>query len=43
MNYKRIYDSIIENAKLQNRKKKQGIYYEEHHIIPKCLGGKDRK
>jgi hypothetical protein len=43
MNYQRIYDSIIENAKLQNRKKKQGIYYEEHHIIPKCLGGKDRK
>lgn len=43
MNYERIYNEIVENAKNQNRKKKQGVYYEEHHIVPKCLGGKDRK
>lgn len=41
MEYKKIYDSIVYNAKLQNRKKKTGIYYESHHIIPKCLGGTD--
>lgn len=39
MNYKRIYDSIIDKARLENRTKKSGVYYEAHHIIPKCLGG----
>lgn len=51
MNYQRIYDQIIERAKLniedrvENRKLwvkskgESGIYYESHHIIPKCLGG----
>lgn len=39
MNYKRVYDAIIERAKEENRKKKNGIYYEAHHIVPKCLGG----
>lgn len=44
MNYQRIYDSIINNAKLleESRKlqKKQRLnYFERHHIIPKCLGG----
>lgn len=39
-----LYESIIQNAQLQNRKKlrKSNInykYYEKHHIIPKCLGG----
>lgn len=43
MNYKRIYDEIIENAKSQNRKKNKGIYYEKHHIIPKCKGGTNHK
>jgi hypothetical protein len=39
MDYKKIYDKIIERAK--NR-----IligYCEKHHIIPKCVGGKDVK
>lgn len=39
MNYKRIYDQIINKAKSENRKKKHGVYYEAHHIIPRCLGG----
>jgi hypothetical protein len=43
MNYLKIYDSLIKNAKLQNRKKHQGIYYENHHIVPRSLGGSDSK
>lgn len=35
MNYIKIYNSIIENAKT---KLKEG-YTETHHIIPKCMGG----
>lgn len=30
----RLYKSIIENAKTDNRIKHNGIYYEAHHIIP---------
>jgi hypothetical protein len=42
MNYQRIYNNIIENAKSQNRKK--GLtYYESHHIVPKSLGGSNKK
>jgi rRNA maturation endonuclease Nob1 len=39
MNYQKIYQNLIEN-------RKQNIlesYVETHHIIPKCLGGTDRK
>ena len=39
MNYKKIYENIIEKAKNENRQKNNGTYYEEHHIVPKCLGG----
>lgn len=42
MNYRRIYDQIIERAKYENREKRDGVYYEAHHVIPKCLGGKGR-
>jgi hypothetical protein len=35
MNYQKIYNQIIENAK----NKKVVGYFEKHHIIPKCLGG----
>jgi hypothetical protein len=40
MNYQRIYDEIIEQAKLRglNKKLLKG-YFEKHHIVPKCLGG----
>lgn len=37
MNYEKVYNAIIENAKSQNRIKNNGIYYENHHIKPKSL------
>lgn len=37
MNYKKIYDQIIERAKTRHL----SGYKEKHHIIPKCLGGSD--
>jgi len=40
MNYKRIYDSIIERSK--DRLPPEG-YVERHHIIPRCMGGSDDK
>lgn len=40
MNYKWHYDKLVETRKGLNRKKKQGVYYEKHHIIPKSCGGK---
>lgn len=42
MNHQRIYNLIIENAIKQNRKRING-YIENHHILPKCLGGTDDK
>lgn len=42
MNYQKIYDSIIVNAKSLSRNKKTG-FYEKHHIIPKCLGGSNEE
>ena len=41
MDYSKIYNSIINNGK--NRHSDENIYYESHHIIPKCLGGTDKK
>ena len=43
MDHQKIYDNIILNAKFQNRIKHREIYYEEHHIVPKCLGGEEEK
>jgi hypothetical protein len=44
MNYARIYNQIITKSKLLNRKKvKGGQYFEEHHIIPTCVGGENKK
>lgn len=42
MKYINIYNSIIENAKSQQRNKGDA-YYESHHIIPKSLGGSNNK
>jgi len=39
MNYQKIYNQIVERAKSENRIKSNNVYYEAHHIIPKCLGG----
>jgi hypothetical protein len=48
MNHQKIYDLIIQKARLENRIKLKKIdpkyiYYEEHHIIPRCLGGRKNK
>lgn len=40
MNYKKIYEDLCQKAKKQNRKKRSGVHYELHHIVPVCLGGK---
>lgn len=44
MNYLSIYNKIISRAQSQNRKRvrrshKKFVYYENHHILPKCVGG----
>jgi hypothetical protein len=43
MDYKRIYDDLMEtrlSAKKERiKQKKQGSYFERHHIIPLSMGG----
>lgn len=41
--YLRWYNSIISQAKSENRKKGTGEVYERHHITPKSLGGLNSK
>lgn len=41
--YTKIYYKIILRAMKENRSKNKEIYFEKHHIIPKCLGGTDDK
>jgi hypothetical protein len=43
MNYKKIYTQLIERAQFENRQKGCGVYFESHHIVPKCLGGNNDK
>ena len=43
MDYRRIYDQIIDRASKEQRIKKQEVYYESHHIVPRCMGGSNRK
>jgi hypothetical protein len=48
MNHYQIYNAIIQNSKIKNRKKinkneNNYLYYENHHIIPRCLSGSDDK
>lgn len=40
MNYIKTYNKLIIKAKLESRKKSNGVYYEAHHIQPKSFGGK---
>ena len=44
MDLQKIYNSIIERGKTRglNKKRLDG-YFEKHHIVPKCVGGKDEK
>jgi hypothetical protein len=39
MNYKKIYNNLVDKQRLGYRCKKNGVYYEAHHIIPRCFGG----
>lgn len=39
MNYKLIYEKLVEKA--YNENIHEDVYYETHHIIPRCLGGND--
>ncbi len=46
MTHTLIYDKIIDNSIKENRRKlnkinENYVYYENHHIIPRCIGGKD--
>lgn len=43
MNHQITYKNIIESAIKQKRTKHNGVYYESHHIIPRCLGGSNEK
>lgn len=43
MNYRRLYNSVIQNAKSQKRLKHSGVYFEKHHILPRSLGGDNSK
>ena len=47
MDYKRIYDSLMESRLLLKEERiklrKQGEYFEAHHIIPKCMGGEGKQ
>jgi len=43
MNYEKLYYSIINNAKSENRKKNKLTLFENHHIIPKSIGGNNEK
>ena len=40
MNYKVIYDALIERSRQRELK---DVYFEKHHILPKCMGGSNKK
>jgi hypothetical protein len=42
MDYKKIYEELIQKVKNEKRTKNGENYYESHHIIPKCLSGDGR-
>jgi hypothetical protein len=42
MDYLATYNRLIEKARSENRKRSKVVYYEGHHIIPRCMGGKGK-
>ena len=46
MDYRKVYNSLIDRA-VGRKKQRIGsegyVYYEKHHIIPRCLGGTNEK
>jgi hypothetical protein len=43
MNYKRVYDQLIESAKSSTGRSKKHGYFEKHHIVPRSMGGTNKK
>jgi hypothetical protein len=43
VDYKLVYNQIVERAFLEKRSRNKAIYYEKHHFIPKSLGGLNNK
>jgi hypothetical protein len=43
MDYQLVYNKIVANAMRENREKGKGVYYETHHVIPRCCGGDNSK
>lgn len=43
MNWKDLYQKLVETAKSEGRIKGGGVYYESHHIVPKHMGGGNGK
>ncbi len=43
MDYFKIYGELLQKINNENRRKHNGVYYENHHIIPKCVGGDNSK
>lgn len=39
MDYRKIYNNIIQTARASDRKKSKGVLFENHHIIPKSING----
>jgi hypothetical protein len=43
MNYLNHYNQLINTRKVLDRQKGTGTYFEKHHIVPRWLGGSDKK
>ncbi len=41
MDYQQIYNDLISKACDEKRTKQSATYYENHHILPRCMGGTD--
>lgn len=41
--YLRLYIRLIDKCKSLTKEDLSKVYYETHHILPRCLGGKDNK